>query len=444
MALLIVVVFILGYTLIALEHSLKIDKAAAALVTGVLCWLVLLFGIETMPGYAEIDRTVFPDLHSYIDKALFEHLGEIAGILFFLMGAMTIVELVDQHDGFKVITDKITTKDRVRLLWVISWVAFFLSALLDNLTTAIIMCALIKRIVKKQENVWLLGGFVVIAANAGGAWSPIGDVTTIMLWIGGQITTFHVIKVVIAPSVISLLVPLGIASYFLRGRVETPKLAEDEMKDKIVFSPWEQYAMFAVGGLGLLFVPVFKAVTHYPPFMGVLLSVGFIWFITEFLHRGKTEFVRHEFSVASMLHRIDMPSILFFLGILLAVGALDTSGHLHLLASTLDQTFGSIYIINGLIGVLSAIVDNVPLVAAAMGMYEMSEFPPDSDFWTLLAYCAGTGGSMLIIGSAAGVASMGILKIEFFWYMRHVGWYALVGYLAGMIAFYLQETYILN
>lgn len=367
MALLIVVVFILGYTLIALEHSLKIDKAAAALVTGVLCWLVLLFGIESMPGYAEIDRAAFPDIHAFIDEALFEHLGEIAGILFFLMGAMTIVELVDQHDGFKVITDKITTKDRVRLLWVISWVAFFLSALLDNLTTAIIMCALIRRIVKKQENVWLLGGFVVIAANAGGAWSPIGDVTTIMLWIGGQITTFHVMKVVLAPSVISLLVPLAIASHYLRGRVETPKLAEEEMKDKIVFSPWEQYAMFAIGGLGLLFVPVFKAITHYPPFMGVLLSVGFIWFITEFLHRTKNSTIRHEFSVASMLHRIDMPSILFFLGILLAVGALDTSGHLHLLSKTLDETFGSIYIINGLIGVLSAIVDNVPLVSCDHG-----------------------------------------------------------------------------
>lgn len=442
MALLIVVVFIIGYALIALEHPLKIDKAASALVTGVLCWLVLLFGIEAMPGFAEIDRTAFPDLHTYIDHSLFDHLGEIAGILFFLMGAMTIVELVDQHDGFKVITDKIITKDRVKLMWVISWVAFILSALLDNLTTAIIMCALIRRIVKKQENVWLLGGFVVIAANAGGAWSPIGDVTTIMLWIGGQITTFHVMKIVLAPSVISLLVPLLVASHYLRGKIETPKLAEEEMKDKIVFAPWEQYAMFVIGGLGLLFVPVFKAVTHYPPFMGVLLSVGFIWFITEFLHRGKTKAIQHQFSVASMLHRIDMPSILFFLGILLAVGALDTSGHLHLLAASLDETFGNIYIINGLIGILSAIVDNVPLVAAAMGMYEMTEFPVDNDFWTLLAYCAGTGGSMLIIGSAAGVASMGILKIEFFWYLRHIGGYALTGYLAGMLAYFLQQTYL--
>ncbi len=442
MALLIVVVFILGYTLIALEHPLKIDKAASALITGVLCWLVLLFGIETMPGFAEIDRAAFPDLHKFIDHALFEHLGDIAGILFFLMGAMTIVELVDTHDGFKVITDKISTKNRVKLLWVISGVAFVLSALLDNLTTAIIMCALIRRIVKKKENVWLIGGFVIIAANAGGAWSPIGDVTTIMLWIGGQISTFHVVKIVLAPSVVSLLVPLIVASYTLRGRVETPQLSEEEIQDRPQWALWEQYFMFILGGLGLLFVPVFKAITHYPPFMGVLLSVGIVWYITEFLHRGKEDHIKHEFSVASMLHRIDMPSILFFLGILLAVAALDTSGHLHLLAATLDETFGNIYIINGLIGVLSAIVDNVPLVAAAMGMYEMTEFPVDNDFWTLLAFCAGTGGSMLIIGSAAGVAAMGILKIDFIWYLKHITVYALIGYLAGMATFYLQQMFL--
>ena len=442
MALLIVVVFIIGYTLIALEHPLKIDKAASALITGVLCWLVLLFGIESMPGFSEIDRTAFPDIHDYIDHALFDHLGEIAGILFFLMGAMTIVELVDTHDGFKVITDKITSKNRVKLLWIISGVAFVLSALLDNLTTAIIMCALIRRIVKKKENVWLLGGFVIIAANAGGAWSPIGDVTTIMLWIGGQITTFHVMKIVLAPSIISLLVPLIVASYTLRGQVEPPKLSEEESQDRHEWSVGEQYLMFALGALGLLFVPVFKAVTHYPPFMGVMLSVGVVWYITEFLHRGKATEIRNDFSVASMLHRIDMPSILFFLGILLAVGALDTSGHLHLLAATLDQTFGDIYIINGLIGILSAIVDNVPLVAAAMGMYEMTEFPVDNDFWTLLAYCAGTGGSMLIIGSAAGVAAMGILKIDFIWYLKNITLYALIGYLAGMATFYLQQTFL--
>lgn len=439
MALLIVVVFILGYTLIAFEHPLKIDKAASALLTGVLCWIVLLFGIESMPGFSAIDRNAFPDLHAYIDHALFEHLGDISGILFFLLGAMTIVELVDQHDGFKVITDKIHTSDRVKLLWIISWVAFFLSALLDNMTTAIIMCALLRRIIKKKENIWLFGGFVVIAANAGGAWSPIGDVTTIMLWIGGQLTTFNIVKALFAPSILNLLAPLAVASYYLRGKVETPHLSETEMKERPEWALWEQYAMFVLGGVGLLSVPVFKAVTHYPPFMGVLLSVSVIWFITEFLHKGKDERVKHDFSVANMLHRIDTPSILFFLGILLAVGALDTSGHLHQMATVLDNTFGNIYIINTLIGALSAIVDNVPLVAACMGMYEMTEFPPDHDFWNLLAYCAGTGGSMLIIGSAAGVASMGILKIDFLWYLKHVSIYALIGYFAGIAGYYVTH-----
>lgn len=437
MAVLLVVVFILGYTLIALEHPLKIDKAASALLTGVLCWVVLLFGIEGMPGYAAIDRAAHPEMFSYIEHSLFEHMGDIAGILFFLLGAMTIVELVDQHDGFKVITDKIHTSDRVKLLWIISLVAFFLSSLLDNMTTAIIMCALLRRIVKHKENLWLFGGFVVIAANAGGAWSPIGDVTTIMLWIGGQVSTFHIVKALFVPSILNILVPLIAASYYLRGKVETPHLSETEMKDRPVWALWEQYAMFILGGVGLLSVPIFKAITHFPPYMGVLLSVAIIWYITEFLHRRKDEKVKHDFSVASMLHRIDTPSILFFLGILLAVAALDTSGHLHQMATILDDTFGNIYIINTLIGALSAIVDNVPLVAACMGMYEMTEFPPDHDFWNLLAYCAGTGGSMLIIGSAAGVASMGILKIDFLWYLKHVTIYAAIGYVAGIAAYYL-------
>lgn len=439
MALLIVVVFILGYTFIALEHPLKIDKAASALLTGVLCWLVLLFGIESMPNYANIDRTLYPDIHTYIDHQLFEHLGEISGILFFLLGAMTIVELVDTHEGFKVITDRISTLNRVKLIWIISGVAFVLSALLDNLTTTIILCALIRRLIKGKDDMWMAGGFVVLAANAGGAWSPIGDVTTIMLWIGGQITTFTVIKAVLAPSIVSILAPLAVASYFLRGQVEAPKQAEAGHDHGHSWEKQEQYLMFAMGGLGLLFVPVFKAVTHYPPFMGVLLSLGFIWYITEYIHRGKPEHVRHGFSVAATLRRIDTPSILFFLGILLAVGALSTSGHLRILATTLDETFGNIYIINGLIGILSAIVDNVPLVAAAMGMYDMNTFPVDDDFWTLLAYCAGTGGSMLIIGSAAGVAAMGILKIDFIWYLKRISWYALIGYFAGMAAFYLQH-----
>lgn len=439
MALLIVLVFIAGYAAIALEHPLKIDKAASALLTGVFCWIVLLFGFESMPSFAGIDRTAHPDSFEYINHALFEHLGDIAQILFFLLGAMTIVELVDQHDGFKVITDKIHTADRVKLLWIISWVTFFLSSLLDNMTTAIIMCALLRRIIKKKDNVWLFGGFVIIAANAGGAWSPIGDVTTIMLWIGGQVSTFKIVESLFLTSFVSMLAPLLAASYFLRGHVETPKLAEEEMKTRPQWALWEQYAMFILGGAGLLSVPIFKAVTHFPPYMGILLSVGLIWYITEFLHRGKDERVKHDYSVANMLHRIDTPSILFFLGILLAVGSLDTSGHLHLMAQVLDSTFGNIYIINALIGMLSAVVDNVPLVAACMGMYELTEFAPNHDFWNLLAYCAGTGGSMLIIGSAAGVATMGILKIDFIWYLKHVSIYAAIGYFAGILTYYLTH-----
>ena len=441
MDLLIIVVFIIGYTLIALEHPLKIDKAASALLTGVFCWLVLLFGIENMPAFGEIAQT-HPDTRSYIQESLFEHLGKIAEILFFLLGAMTIVELVDVHDGFRVITDRITTANRVKLLWIISWVTFFLSAGLDNMTTSIIMCALLRRIIKKQDNMWLFGGFVIIAANAGGAWSPIGDVTTIMLWIGGQVTTFKIMQATFLASAVSLIVPLLAGTYFLgRDKTALEQFSESEMKSERITTPFEQKLLFFLGGAALLSVPFFKAITHMPPYMGILLSVGVLWYITEFLHRGKEPETRKEFSVASMLHRVDTPSILFFLGILLAVGSLDTSGHLHKMAEVLNSTFGSIYVINTMIGLLSAIVDNVPLVAACMGMYDLTTYPPDHYFWELLAYCAGTGGSILIIGSAAGVASMGILKIDFLWYLKRISGYALIGYLAGIGAYYLQHHF---
>jgi Na+/H+ antiporter NhaD/arsenite permease-like protein len=439
MDLLIVVVFIIGYTFIALEHPLKIDKSASALLTGVLCWLVLLFGIEQMPAYGSLTEEQRSDIFKFLDHSLFEHVGEIAEILFFLIGAMTIVELVDRHEGFRVITDRIRSLNRARLLWIISIIAFIASAILDNLTTTIILCALIRRLLKNEEDMWLAGGFVVLAANAGGAWSPIGDVTTIMLWIGGQITTLHVIKAVLAPSVVCLVVPLIVASYTLKGQVEPPDKSDEE-HNGYLWAVHEQHLIFALGTLGLLFVPVFKAVTHYPPFMGVLLSLGFIWYVTEYIHRDKPEEVRTELSVAAVLRRIDTPSVLFFLGILLAVGALSTSGHLLVLADGLDRVFeGNIYPLNTLIGMLSAIVDNVPLVAAAMGMYPLDKYPTDHDFWSLLAYCAGTGGSMLVIGSAAGVAAMGLLKINFIWYLKRVSLYALIGYLAGIAMFYLQH-----
>lgn len=441
MAFLIVAVFIVGYALIALEHPLKIDKAASALLTGALCWIVVTFGMESMPAYGEITST-HPDTRTYLEHSLFEHLGKIAEILFFLLGAMTIVELVDVHDGFRVITDRITTTSRIKLLWIISWVTFWLSAGLDNMTTAIIMCALLRKLIKKQEDLWLFGGFVIIAANAGGAWSPIGDVTTIMLWIGGQVTTVNIMLSTFLASAACMFAPLLLATFMFRKGKEGPEeLRETEIKSQRITTPFEQNLLFFLGGASLLSVPVFKAVTHMPPYMGILLSVGLLWYVTEFIHRGKEEHKRKELTVAATLHRIDTPAILFFLGILLAVGSLDTSGHLHHMAEILDHAFaGSIYIIATLTGLLSAIVDNVPLVAACMGMYDMTTYPPDHDFWELLAYCAGTGGSILIIGSAAGVASMGILKIDFLWYLKKISIYAAVGYFAGIAVYYLQHA----
>src|SRR5688572_13958517 len=310
MAILIVAVLIIGYAFIAFEHSLKIDKAASALLTGVLCWLILMFGMEYMPAFSEIS-SAYPDTRSYISDSLSEHLGNIAEILFFLLGAMTIVELVDVHDGFRVITDRITTSNRVKLLWIISWVTFFLSAGLDNMTTAIIMCALLRRIIKKQDNMWLFGGFVIIAANAGGAWSPIGDVTTIMLWIGGQVTTFSIMKATFLASFACLFVPLLFASYYLRRDKDAlEQLSETEMKASRITTPFEQKLLFFLGGVALLSVPVFKAITHMPPYMGILLAVGILWYITDLIHRRKSPESRHDFSVSYMLHRIDTPRIM--------------------------------------------------------------------------------------------------------------------------------------
>ncbi len=343
MAFLIVAVFILGYILIALEHPLKIDKAATALLTGVFCWLVLLFGIESMPAAASI-LAEGSNTNEFIKTALSEHLSGISEILFFLLGAMTIVELVDVHDGFKVITDRVSTTSKVKLLWILSWVTFFMSAGLDNMTTAIVMSALLRKIIKEKDDIWLFGGFVIMAANAGGAWSPIGDVTTIMLWIGGQVTTVNIMVSTFLASTASLLVPLLAATYFL-GRDKTELEPKTDVGEAVVrTSAFESNLLFFLGGAALLSVPVFKAITGMPPYMGVLLAVGVLWYITELLHRGKEAITRHELSVASMLHRIDTPSILFFLGILLAVGALEASGHLHLMAEHLNHTFGSIYI----------------------------------------------------------------------------------------------------
>jgi Na+/H+ antiporter NhaD/arsenite permease-like protein len=437
MYILMIIVFVLGYLFIALEHPLKIDKAASAILTGVVCWILLLYGQETILAHNPEVAGHHGELGHFIEETLLKHVGEIAEILFFLMGAMTIVELVDAHNGFQVVTERIQTTNRVKLLWLVGIITFFFSAALDNLTTSIVMAALLRKLMTDKENIWFFGGMVVVAANAGGAWSPIGDVTTIMLWIGGQVTALNIVLKVFLPSVICLLIPLIIVSFTQKGEVKKPDAPPPGHHFHHAVSGFEQRLIFWMGVGGLLFVPVFKSVTHLPPFMGMLFSLGVLWIATELLHRDKHAEARGGLSVAGVIRRIDTPSVLFFLGILLAVASLQTAGHLAQLAQTLDEKVGNIYLINTFIGLLSAVVDNVPLVAGAMGMYPLSVYPADHMFWELLAYCAGTGGSALIIGSAAGVAIMGILRIDFIWYLRKISWLAVIGYFAGIITYYL-------
>jgi Na+/H+ antiporter NhaD/arsenite permease-like protein len=432
MFILIVVVFVLGYFAIALEHPLHVNKAASAILTGALVWTLVMLGQDAL----------FPDLgehgHEGLVHQLLEHLGEIASILFFLMGAMAIVELIDVHGGFRVITDRITATNKTKLLWIICLITFFLSAALDNLTTAIVMSALLRKLIKDKETLWLFAGAVIISANAGGAWSPIGDVTTIMLWIGGQVTTVNIIGKLIIPSMVAMILPLIWMGFMLKGDVERPETIKRAGHHEAELTNGERNLVFGMGVAALLFVPVFKSITHLPPFMGILLGLGVLWVTTELIHKDSDDEARGDLMVTSVLRRIDLPSVLFFLGILVAVAGLQVAGHLTLLAQTLDRTLGNVYLINSAIGVLSSIVDNVPLVAAAMGMYPMTQFPQDDVFWELLAFCAGTGGSLLIIGSAAGVAAMGILRIDFVWYLRRITIPALVGYVGGIITFWLM------
>ena len=425
---LMIIVFVLGYMAIALEHSIKVDKAASALIIGGLGW-----ALYTFSGV---------DAH-HINEHLSHHLVDIAEILFFLLGAMTIVELIDAHEGFSIITDKITTNKRVALLWILSIITFFFSAALDNLTTAIVMAALLTKLIKDKEDLWMFAGMVILSANAGGAWSPIGDVTTIMLWIGGQVTAANIITSVFLPSVVCAIVPLIYLTFRLKGDITRPVNVESKEHYTDPTTPFERNLIFYIGVAGLLFVPVFKTVTHLPPYVGMLLSLGVLWLVTEILHRSKNHEQKSALSVIGVLKKIDVPTIFFFLGILLAVASLQSAGQLDIVATFLDKTFnGDIYIINIIIGLLSSIVDNVPLVAGAMGMYEitpMGDFAVDGKFWEFLAYCAGTGGSVLIIGSAAGVAVMGILKIDFIWYMKNISLLALMGYLAGAATYIFMQ-----
>ena len=445
----ILVVFILGYAFIALEHNVHIDKAASALVTGTVCWALFVLGWHEVPAHLAEEFHLFAADHGgqghgglaqFFEHRLLHHMEEISSILFFLMGAMTIVELIDAHEGFRVITDRIQTKNKVKMLWIVCVLTFFFSALLDNLTTSIVMVSLLRKLIDDRQTRWLFAGMVVIAANAGGAWSPIGDVTTTMLWIGGQLTTTTIVGNLILPSIACLLVPLALLSFRLSGDIERPQAEADEGWDPT--TPFERNLVFAAGVGGLLFVPVFKTVTHLPPFMGMMLSLGVLWMMTERLHRTKNLEEKSHLTVIGVLRKIDSASVLFFLGILLAVAALQEAGHLILAADWLRTSLNDVYLIDLAIGLLSAIVDNVPLVAASMGMYDIvpleaatdawsAMFVQDGIFWQFLAYCAGTGGSALIIGSAAGVAVMGLERIDFVWYLKKISLLAILGYFAG-------------
>ena len=445
----ILAVFVLGYVFIALEHNIHIDKAGSALVTGTLCWAIFVLGTHDVPAHMATQFEAFmasghggghSGLAAFFEHRLLHHMEEIASILFFLMGAMTIVELVDAHEGFRVITDRITTRNKVKMLWIVCVLTFFFSALLDNLTTSIVMVSLLRKLIDDRQTRWLFAGMVVVAANAGGAWSPIGDVTTTMLWIGGQLTTGTIIANLILPSIVCLLVPLSLLSFRLNGDIDRPAQEKDEEWDPT--TPFERNLVFAAGVAGLLFVPLFKTVTHLPPFMGMMMSLGLLWMLTERLHRSKNHEAKQHLTVVGVLRHIDSASVLFFLGILLAVAALQEAGHLILAAEGLRAGLDNVYLIDMAIGLLSAIVDNVPLVAASMGMYDVvavdavtdawsAMFVQDGIFWQFLAYCAGTGGSALIIGSAAGVAVMGLERIDFVWYLKKISLLAILGYLAG-------------
>ncbi len=457
MFILMIIIFVLGYMAIALEHPLKIDKTSSALLIGTLTWVAYLYGASDIfhqglsPAWnhfllANPQADTMKGIRAFIvENQIVEHLGNISEILFFLLGAMTIVEIVDQHQGFRIITDRIKTNNKVKLLWIISFLTFFMSSVLDNLTTTIVMVALLRKLVHDKETRWYFSSIVILAANAGGAWTPIGDVTTIMLWIGGQITALHIMQMVFLPSIFTILIPTIFLSFKMKGELNRPNSSiEDRIEDP---SSFERKLILFMGVGALLFVPVFKTITNLPPYMGMLLGLSIIWITTEILHRNNAFQDKSHLFVARILQRVDVPTVLFFLGILSAVASLQSAGHLNLVAKWLDDvTNTNIYIIDMVIGILSSIIDNVPLVAGTMGMYDIQtvgHFAVDGVFWELLAYTAGTGGSILIIGSAAGVAAMGMEKIDFIWYMKRISLLALMGYFAG-IAIYLLQAMLLH
>lgn len=438
---LIVAVFVLGYFLIAIESLTKINKAAIALLMFVGCWTIFMFD----PGQY-LATAIGDKIPQAVSEMIEHHLGTTSTTLFFLMGAMTIVELVDQNGGFNFVRDLMRTTSKRSLLWRIAIMTFFLSAILDNLTTSIVMIMILRKLVSDHKDRIKYASLVIIAANSGGAFSPIGDVTTIMLWNKGLITAAGVIKEIFIPSVVSMVIPAFIMQYSLKGKLgyaATPQAATSASD----LTARQRKVIFFLGVGGLIFVPIFKSITHLPPFVGILLVLGVLWTVSEIFYRHlghAEEKGAMQKRVTNMLSRIDMSTILFFLGILMAVACLEIIGVLVQLGQGLNIVFeGNHFLVTGIIGVLSSIVDNVPLVAGCMGMYPMTavgDFAQDGIFWQLLAYCAGVGGSMLIIGSAAGVVVMGLEKITFGWYMKHISWIAFVGYLAGIICYFLQRV----
>ncbi len=425
MIFLLVSIFIAGYILISFETYLKINKAAIALFTGILCWIVYIVSNN--------------DIES-IEPGLSESISEIAPIIFFLLSAMTIVELIDAHNGFDIITKKINQTNKRKLVWTITLVTFFLSPILDNLTTSIVMVLLLRKLVDNPKQRMVFIGMIIIAANAGGAWSPLGDVTTTMLWMGGQVTAENILLKLFLPSLACVIVPLLICTFKMHGNVRAP--AETTGSNNLQFNVQHQYIVLISGLVVLLSVPVLKMLTGLPPYMSILFGLGVLWIITEIIHIKKPDEEKNELTVVNALSRIDSPSILFFLGLLLGVAALQAAGVLQLTANWLDHTINNENIIVILIGLLSSVVDNVPLAAAAQAMYGLDKFPTDHNFWLLLTYCSGTGGSILLIGSAAGVAAMGMEKLSFIWYLKKISFLALIGFFSGIIIYFLQQLFI--
>ena len=433
----IVTLFVIGYLCIALESLTRVNKAAVALLMCVGCWTLLMFGPAQY--YPAI---VASDVVHHIAEVIEHHLGDAAGTLFFLMGAMTIVEIVDSNGGFNFVRDAIKTRSKRKLMWRVAFMTFFLSAILDNLTTSIVMIMVLRKLVQSRGDRMLYAALVIISANSGGAFSPIGDVTTIMLWIKGVITTQGVLTEIFIPSLVSMIIPAAIISLQLNGKFDKEQnLPKAEVSQ---FTKVQRDIIFWLGVGGLVFVPVFKTLTHLPPFMGILLVLGILWTVTEIFHYNTSEDDTMAKRVSDIMTKIDLSTIMFFLGILMAVGVLQEIGVLTMLGEGLNEAFaGNYYLINGIIGMLSSIVDNVPLVAGCMGMYPVAAegaMAVDGIFWQLLAYCAGVGGSMLIIGSAAGVVVMGLEKITFGWYMKKITWIVFVGYIAGILVYWLEKA----